>query len=136
MIIKHTYGVYGASPSCKVDVPWEEYCKCRFGHDAALEVRCNSKPGNICPIGICLPGSAPWTDWGADQRGIPRLGAELSVTAQKRQDYERAVAIAATGAETARGQRKLLTNIALGIGAFGIAIVIAGSAAALSRKKQ
>lgn len=128
----YSYGVPSAGPACQVDVPWEEYCECRFSDNAAMKARCNSKPGNICPIGICLPGSAPWTDWGADARGIPRLGAALSVTAQRQQDYTQAQA---ANVALAKEQSGLLTNIALGIGAFGIAIVVAGSVAALARRK-
>lgn len=133
MRFSSSYGAVATGKACQIDVPWEEYCACKFSRDPDMEARCNSKPGNICPIGICLPGSAPWTDYGADARGIPRIAASLSVAAQKQQAYVQAQA---ANIEIAQTQSKLLTNIALGIGAFGIAIVIAGSAAALSRKKQ
>lgn len=51
---------------------WVDYCNTTY-QDPTLREKCNSKPASICPLGICLPMFAPWTQAGRAGRGLPSM---------------------------------------------------------------
>lgn len=113
------YGAYGGS--------WEDYCVQSFPGDATTVAKCQSKPAALCPIGICLPWAAPWTESGAKARGIP---GPAEVQAAQQRARAKAAGVAAGVAEEKMTD---LTVAALIAGGAGILLFAGG---ALLRRRR
>lgn len=102
------YGSFGGS--------WEDFCSAEFASDPKNLAKCMSKPSSVCPFGICLPGTEPWSAQGAAARGIPLVARGTAVARRQ----------AGAAAVVAEKQTGIMTAAAIAGGA-GFLLLVGGA---------